>query len=43
MNEINLSDIDLNLLKAFKILFEERSVNRSAQRLNISQSAMSPP
>lgn len=41
MNETNISDVDLNLLKAFKVLFEERSVSKSAQRLNVSQSAMS--
>jgi DNA-binding transcriptional LysR family regulator len=41
MNEINLRDVDLNLLKAFKVLFEERNVGKSAQRLKVSQSAMS--
>lgn len=41
MNEINLQNIDLNLLKSFKVLFEEKNVGKSAKRLNISQSAMS--
>ena len=32
---------DLNLLKVFDLLFEERSVSRVARRLNITQSAVS--
>ncbi|HGS4463393.1 TPA: LysR family transcriptional regulator [Vibrio metschnikovii] len=32
---------DLNLLVALRILIEERSVSRAAERLNLSQSAMS--
>jgi DNA-binding transcriptional LysR family regulator len=32
---------DLNLLKVFDLLFEERSVSRVAKRLNITQSAVS--
>lgn len=32
---------DLNLLVALQILIEERSVSKSAARLNLSQSAMS--
>ncbi len=32
---------DLNLLVALRILVEERSVSRAAERLNLSQSAMS--
>ncbi|MGD9659131.1 MAG: LysR family transcriptional regulator [Methylocystis sp.] len=39
MNE--LRNFDLNLLIAFKHLLEERSVSRSAEKLFISQSAMS--
>ncbi|MBO9575008.1 MAG: LysR family transcriptional regulator [Sphingobium sp.] len=33
--------LDLNLLLAFQILLEERSVTRAARRLNVSQPAMS--
>ncbi|ARN82357.1 LysR family transcriptional regulator [Methylocystis bryophila] len=36
-----LRNFDLNLLVAFKFLMEERSVSRAAERLFISQSAMS--
>jgi len=38
---IDLSSIDLNLLVAFEVLFEERSVTASAQRLYLGQPAMS--
>ena len=41
MNEINLRSIDLNLLVALDVLLEECHVSNSAERLNISQSAMS--
>lgn len=36
-----LRNFDLNLLLAFKLLMEERSVSRAAEKLFISQSAMS--
>lgn len=36
-----MSDPDLNLLRLFDILYEERSVTRSAARLNLTQSAVS--
>ena len=36
-----LRNFDLNLLHAFKLLLEERSVSRAAEKLFISQSAMS--
>lgn len=36
-----LSKIDLNLLIALEVLLEERSVTRAAQRLFITQPAMS--
>ncbi|BDY05567.1 LysR family transcriptional regulator [Ferrimonas sp. YFM] len=39
MQDIN--SIDLNLLKALKVLLQERSVSRAAQRMQLSQSAMS--
>lgn len=38
---MRLDNFDLNLLVAFEILLEERSVTRAAQRLNVTQSAMS--
>jgi DNA-binding transcriptional LysR family regulator len=34
-------DLDLNLLKTLEILFEEKSVSRSAKRLGVSQAAVS--
>ncbi|WP_028109627.1 LysR family transcriptional regulator [Ferrimonas futtsuensis] len=39
MHDIN--NIDLNLLKALRVLLQERSVSRAAQRMQLSQSAMS--
>ena len=41
MSETHLMNIDLNLLVALDVLFEERHITRSASRLNITQSAMS--
>jgi DNA-binding transcriptional LysR family regulator len=38
---VRLDNFDLNLLVAFEILLEERSVTRAAKRLNVTQSAMS--
>lgn len=38
---MRLDNFDLNLLVAFEILLEERSVTRAARRLNVTQSAMS--
>ncbi len=38
---IDLSAVDLNLLVAFEVLFEERSVTVAAQRLYLGQPAMS--
>ena len=38
---VRLDHFDLNLLVAFDVLLEERSVTRAAQRLNLTQSAMS--
>ena len=37
----DLRNFDLNLLHAFKLLMEERSVSRAAEKMFISQSAMS--
>lgn len=37
----NLRNFDLNLLHAFKLLMEERSVSRAAEKMFISQPAMS--
>jgi LysR family transcriptional regulator, mexEF-oprN operon transcriptional activator len=41
MNEINLRNVDLNLLKAFDALDRERNVTAAAARLGIGQPAMS--
>ncbi len=41
MSEINLRALDLNLLVALDVLLEERHVSNSAERLNLTQSAMS--
>jgi DNA-binding transcriptional LysR family regulator len=38
---LRLDKFDLNLLVAFDVLIEERSVTRAAKRLNLTQSAMS--
>lgn len=38
---MRLDQFDLNLLIAFDVLIDERSVTRAAQRLNLTQSAMS--
>jgi LysR family nod box-dependent transcriptional activator len=38
---MRLDHFDLNLLVAFDVLLEERSVTRAARRLNVTQSAMS--
>ncbi|WP_417348911.1 LysR family transcriptional regulator [Ferrimonas sp.] len=39
MQDIN--NVDLNLLKALRVLLQERSVSRAARRMHLSQSAMS--
>jgi len=41
LNETDLSRIDLNLLVLFEIVFQERHVGRSAERLHLSPSAIS--
>ncbi|MET0675606.1 MAG: LysR substrate-binding domain-containing protein [Bradyrhizobium sp.] len=41
LNQIDLSRIDLNLLVLFEIVFQERHVGRSAERLRLSPSAIS--
>src|SRR5215218_2768186 len=41
MNQADLSRTDLNLLVLFEILMEERHAGRSAERLNLSPSAVS--
>jgi len=41
MNDIDISSLDLNLLKALRFLLEEKSVSRAAKRMHVSQSAMS--
>lgn len=38
---MRFNGLDLNLLLAFQILMEERSVTRAARRMNVSQPAMS--
>ena len=41
MNDINFTNIDLNLLYTLHILLEEKNVTRTASRLFLSQSAIS--
>jgi DNA-binding transcriptional LysR family regulator len=41
MHEINLKSLDLNLLVALKALLEEKHVTRAAERIHLSQPAMS--
>src|SRR4029453_12613876 len=41
LNQTDLSRIDLNLLVLFEIVFQERHVGRSAERLHLSPSACS--
>ncbi|MBS1953375.1 MAG: LysR family transcriptional regulator [Cyanobacteria bacterium SZAS-4] len=41
MREVNLSSLDLNLLVALKALLDERHVTRAAERVGLSQPAMS--
>lgn len=41
MNNKNLRSLDLNLLVVLDVLLEEKHITRSAERLNITQSAMS--
>jgi DNA-binding transcriptional LysR family regulator len=41
MNDTHIHGLDLNLLKVFDALYEERSVTRAAHRLGLTQSAVS--
>jgi DNA-binding transcriptional LysR family regulator len=41
MNELHFNSLDLNLLRVFDTLIEERSVTRAGERLGLSQSAIS--
>ncbi|MDU9021873.1 LysR substrate-binding domain-containing protein [Pseudomonas corrugata] len=41
MNNMNITDIDLNLLKTFEALHDESSASRAALRLGVTQSAIS--
>ena len=41
MNGIHFNSLDLNLLRVFDTLMEERSVTRAGERLGLSQSAIS--
>lgn len=41
MSESHIRTLDLNLLKVFDTLFEERNVTRAAHRLGLTQSAVS--
>jgi len=41
MNQMNIIDVDLNLLKVFEALYEESSASRAALRLGVSQPAVS--
>ena len=38
---INITTADLNLLRVFVVIFEEKSATSAAQRLNLTQSAVS--
>ena len=41
MREVNLRSVDLNLLTILQVLIEEKHVTRAAERLHMSQSAVS--
>ncbi|EKD71727.1 MAG: Transcriptional regulator, LysR family protein [uncultured bacterium] len=41
MHEMNIKKLDLNLLIALKALLEEKHVSRAAERIGLSQPAMS--
>jgi len=41
MNQMNIADVDLNLLKTFEALHDESSASRAALRLGVTQSAIS--
>lgn len=41
MREVNLRSVDLNLLTVLQALIEERHVTRAAEKLHMSQSAVS--
>ena len=41
MSQMNITDIDLNLLKVFEALHDESSASRAALRLGVTQSAIS--
>jgi len=41
MNQMNIVDVDLNLLKVFEALHDEVSASRAALRLGVTQSAVS--
>lgn len=41
MNDKNLRSVDLNLLVVLDVLLEEKHITKAAERLNITQSAMS--
>lgn len=41
MNQMNITNVDLNLLKVFEALHDESSASRAALRLGVTQSAVS--
>ncbi|OUR73588.1 LysR family transcriptional regulator, partial [Marinomonas sp. 42_23_T18] len=41
LQEIKLSEIDLNLLYILQVLIDELNVTKAAQKLNVSQPAVS--
>ena len=41
ISPLNLANVDLNLLVAFKALMAERNVTRAAEQMGLTQSAMS--
>src|SRR5712691_11850143 len=41
MNSVHFNSLDLNLLRVFDAMIEERSVTRAGERLGLTQSAVS--
>ena len=41
MNSVHIASLDLNLLRVFDALVEEKSATRAGERLGLSQSAIS--
>lgn len=41
IHEMNIDDMDLNLLRTFQVVADERSVTKAAERLSLGQPAVS--